>query len=332
MYILFESLYILHTDPKTNTNMASVIRSYYDQIPLNRWKKWGLSMSMLPSLGVGGYASIWMVKGLYVTHRVLQQTIDNGIHVLQALRQNNDKTPETAVPLTNPHILMQRDGASCACMLLTPTGIFYIQAGTLNVFKAKPWGGGGKTLEQYQQQTIVLHSPTAQRLYAGALAGTTDAGQQIQAWREQLGHLLLHMLLSDIWTVATNARKDVDRQNFVDVSIRLVSTMSKSTVRKTSIECILAWIRQSPGDEITRWKDYLASIGHTLFLQEPPRNMDNSIRSVGVTEWLTGQREVDRVFQVHCELLEAIEPVSLWTKGKWGHMGKMSYFAVRPWL
>lgn len=100
------------------------------------------NLPILPSLALGGVGCIYAVKGLFLTHKVLQQTMLYGMEALKKNPREIQVVPEILRNMDpDIEVFIQRKDASCGCMCLTRTGIFYIQPGDLKVFKASPWGG-----------------------------------------------------------------------------------------------------------------------------------------------------------------------------------------------
>ena len=138
------------------------------------------SMSLVPSLALGGLGSIFITKGLYATHRVLQQAYSSGMDMLLPTGPEVDVVPQTlrGQRRSAAHVLrMQRKGGSCGCLLLTATGIFYVQPINLWVFKASPWGlSNSENLASYQQHKTRLCAK-AMTMYRTAIEASENSSE-----------------------------------------------------------------------------------------------------------------------------------------------------------
>jgi hypothetical protein len=114
----------------------------------------GKQAPILPSLALGGIGCMYAAKGLFLTHKMLQQTMVYGIETLKKKTREIQVVPEILRGMDpDIEVFLQRKDASCGCMCLTRTGIFYIQPGDLKVFKASPWGST-LPLQNYQVRSI----------------------------------------------------------------------------------------------------------------------------------------------------------------------------------
>ena len=153
---------------------------------------------MIPAIALGGPSSVLLTKGLFITWRGLKCAIQRGIDTLTHHTEDVDVVPAPLrlEPTSNaPIFRTQRKGASCGFLLLTRTGIFYVQSIELNVFKAQSSGQTAPLLSDYQKQTTKLGAK-AYQLYSSAV-GAPQNGTEHEF--ENTCHIiLLHMLLNDI--------------------------------------------------------------------------------------------------------------------------------------
>jgi hypothetical protein len=284
--------------------------------------KGGVSMSLAPSLALGGFSSIFITKGLYATYRGLQQAYSSGMDMLLPAGPEVNVVPDAlrAQRRSVEHIMrMQRKGGSCGCLLLTATGIFYVQPVNLWVFKASPWGlSGSETLEMYQQQKTRLCAK-AMAMYKTAI-GTSENSSEEEVSNE-CSHLLLHMMLSDIQNIARRHFSNNSIDNF-DIfkreSLQLigsVGSLRNSTAVlsnwKPSWALWASWLRLLPEDTAF----YIKSL-------DTPADSESIL---GIKNWTS-------VPGFSIQLQRRPEP-DFWNSkpdieqenGKWANLGRMRY-------
>ena len=292
---------------------------------------------LAPALALGGFGSIWAVKGLYATQDLLQHTMQIGIETIGHFWGDPDAGVDLVIAemrgpkrSANDMFLMQRKGASSGCMLLTTTGIFYIQPGDLSVFKASPWSysPAEQTLDAYQQQIVQL-GPKARALYDSAVAQKDTKLLRNQGeFSAECGNLLLHMLLSDIRQLTSIIGGAPLPAGVADCALLLIEKTMTPTVT-TSTQAVTEWLNAAK--ELTRaWKTCMQDMG--LFCA--PRNNNNGAdgaTTIGLQRWKTDSPSVDAVFRVFFELkVEAptLSPLIDRRGGKWAQLGTVRYVFV----
>jgi len=283
------------------------------------------SLPIVPSLAIGGISSIFIAKGMYVTQRLLQRSMKSAMDMLQppgpevsvvpvALRGH----PRTSDPVLRIH----RKGGSCGCLLLTRTGIFYIQPVNLWLFKASPWGfqGPSEQIDEYQLRKTRL-SAKATQLYGAAVDDSASDSRESLA--NECAHLLLHMLLSDIQNIARFHASDNFIDDFSTFKSESLSLISSVTTLRSSTDVLTAWTFTQ--DSWIKWLSCLPN-DTAFFMTSSEDHDDGDSNSIlGIENW-----ESVPAFSMHMQQLP--EP-DFWNSkpdieqenGKWAHLGRLRY-------
>ena len=274
---------------------------------------------LVPSLALGGFSSIFITKGLFGTWRGLQHVVQSGMDMLQPSELNVDVVPAALriQPTSSSQIFrMARKGASCGCMLLTRTGIFYIQPIDLKVFKASPWAPvAGVNFLAYQQQSTQL-CPKASKMYQQAInkgANGTDAELQ-----SECSHLLLHMLLSDIQNIVRYHFGISKVQNYEEFQAKAKGLIDLMKQGGSSVGILTTW---SNGIDQVKWTAWLELLDPKEAFFDKQANFSAGI--VGIQTW----DSVD-LFQVSIKAAEqdwSVKPDIEPNSDKWAHIGRMCY-------
>jgi hypothetical protein len=303
------------------------------------------SAPIAPSLLLGGAASVYGVKGLFLAQRLLQQTLKNGIEEAATFigppEQDSDKV-DLVIPALRAitskkskrdDFLMQRKGASCGCMLLTRAGIFYIQAGDLAVFKASPWACSDDDLQAYQSTKILL-SPKPRILYDQAVSGAdTQIGHNEAQFSLQCAHMLLHMILSDIQRIVLYKHEVAPSKMFKKAALQLIKYTKAPGC--TSADVLKSWVQGLSADDLQNWMLYMQRQRPiSLFFT----NVDATPRAnsvIGMDAWSTGCESVDSAFMLNFDLCPHIDfwntkPLIEPAYGKWAHIGGIRYSCYAP--
>jgi len=279
-------------------------------------------MSLVPSLTLGGLSSIFITKGLYATYRGGQQAYSSVMDMLLPTGPEIDVVPDAlrAQRQSAAHIMrMQRKGGSCGCLLLTATGIFYVQPVNLWVFKASPWGlSNSETLEMYQKHKTRLCAK-AMKMYRTAVETSENSSEEDVS--SECSHLLLHMLLSDIQNIA----RFHFSKNVID---------NFATFKKESLELIgeVGSLRDSTA-VLSNWKPSWAL--WALWLQALPEDTAFYIKKLdkqAASESILGIKNWSSVLTFSIQLQQSSDP-DFWNSkpdieqenGKWAHLGRMRY-------
>ena len=281
-------------------------------------KKMAFETRLVPSLALGGLGSIFITKGLFVTWRSLQHVLQMGMDMGQLPEAPVNVVPAALriQPTSASQVFrMARKGASCGCMLLTRTGIFYIQPIDLFVFKASPWAPAeGADFLAYQQQSTQL-CPKASKMYQQALnQGGTDVELQ-----SQCSHLLLHMLLSDIQNIVRHNFGTSKVQNYAVFQTKAKELIELMKTGGNSKDILTTW---SIAIDQAQWTAWLELPKEAFFDNEAAKK-NGLAGTVGIQKW----DSVDS-FQVSIKPIKAdwstkpdIEP----NNDKWVNIGRMCY-------
>ena len=281
------------------------------------------SMSLVPSLTLGGLSSVFVTKGLYATYHGLQHAYSSGIMDMMApAGPEIDVVPQAlrAPRRSAAHVTrMQRKGGSCGCLLLTATGIFYIQPVNLWVFKASPWGlSNTENLEMYQRHTTRLCAK-AMAMYSTAVSANENSSEEDVS--SECSHLLLHMLLSDIQNIARFHFSKNKIDNF-------------ATFKKESLQLIgLVGSLRNSTNVLSSWKPSWAL--WASWLQALPEDTAFYIKNLddpAASESILGIKNWSSVLMFSIHMQQSSEP-DFWNSkpdieqdnGKWAHLGRMRY-------
>jgi hypothetical protein len=280
---------------------------------------------IIPSLLVGGITSAYASKGLFYMHKITQQTMLYGMEWLKENTRGGSKTPVVADVFTKNdgiQCYLQRKGASCGCMCPTRTGIFYIQACDLNVFKASPWG---VTTPDAASASLSIKAKDMYELALKNNHGNVALNTK-EAWQQECYHLLLHMILSDIKTITETG----DTNGLKESSLALVEMIRADGATSKSI--LNAWaVTEKINDWIACVRLNAENNNIRLFCNLKGSTTDSS--SVwGVEKWgLEEATNTSRVFTIECELNADkvdcwdVQPRFEYQRGNWGHIGRIRY-------
>ena len=344
---------------------------------------------MAPALLLGGFGSIWLAKGLYAGQKLLQQTMFSGIDFLLrppppdatplqnrlvVLPQIRDFVPPLLLPAvaaarqglmlqplagqgptinTKEVFTLQRDGVSVGCILLTRTGTFYIEEGSLAVFKAAPWGfvNNQTTLEQYQGNNITGISDKTRDLYDAAVDKVWDGtnlflGENGMYLQRQSCQMLLHMLLSDIHMAISNHHTMTttdEFRRFKHVALLLVQKIINEFNTTQSSDILNSWVDQCfdamQGTRLIQTKmisvqDWRWCCADANYFNTNAPSIQGDNKIIGIEEWNTPRfPATDSVFAVVIEPLllpsVATKPKFETEYGKWAHVANVRYTTAR---
>ena len=314
-------------------------------------------------------------RGLFIIHRGLRQAMQDGMNLLSdILPNNNNSVVKTHLEMVGQRIrdgqfvgehnimTMQRKGASTGVMLLTCTGVFWVQPCDLKVFKASPWGmtSPQQTLKEYQKQPIKLNEK-ANQLYVKALEKLSVADSFIESseaeFQHQCSHWLLHMLLSDIQTLVQWHNKN-DKKEGGDLLLPLKPVLRKlieimMDIKKNSIQALIEWIetlnQHAGANSSTGAAGTFQCLQNVLiqasqqqypvFLKvsnpsTPPSTTtadnDKSNQIIGLKQWKTNSPLVNEVFSVLFQYQRdpstiSVNPSIEKERGKWLLIGDIRY-------
>ena len=269
--------------------------------------------------------SMLAVHGLFVATKLLENTLQVGAEAIADVLLKPEHGKEVdVVPAqirnNKGDLLMTRVQRSIGCMVVTGTGIFFVQGGNLQIYKASPWQGVD-SLDAYQAMKAKLY-PQAYKMYTQSLGTSfTDA---MKMWQFNICHWLLHMILRDMRELARTPNKEIGQ-----VCLSLLEIIKQKKTDRKSFIILAEWCK----DHVNAFKKCVQdSSNPSLFYKKAISfNDEKKCKEImGINVWepsVAGDVFMHfKVFAVEYEVKEMMSPIlereATW---EWLRVGRIHY-------